>query len=262
MKLQEVIFRTLSYLLHRITATNTLGHGIHSPYLYNIVHFLFYDNHTYYCFHPIEKERERLLRARKQIEVTDFGTGPSGIRTVQSIAKHSLQSPRDAKLLFALAHCEVPQDIIELGTSLGITTAYLASTHSTTQVYTLEGSDSVMEQAQKVWSKLHLKNIYPIVGNIDSTLPELLHTMPQVDFVLMDANHTEQATMRYFDMLLPRCTEQTIIVVDDIYHSRQMHRAWQRICSHPATTACLDLWDMGIVFFKKHLEKRIYKINI
>ena len=264
MTFNDAIHRICAWLKHRLTATNTLGHGIHSPKLYYIVESLFYDDNAYYAFAHIEKQRQRLLRARKTIYVNDFGTGASGERKVADIAAASLKPAKQAQLLFRLVNYLNPQNIVELGTSLGITTAYLAMAAPKAKVITMEGSDTVADEAKKVFGNLKINNIQQVVGNIDDNLSEVIKQLSENDisFFFVDANHTESATKCYFDKLKTVCSEDSIMVFDDIHASAQMEHAWSYIKEDKAVTSTIDAFSMGFVFFDKHLLKKHYKLRI
>lgn len=270
MQWKNTLYRAVSYWRHYLTSWNTGGEGIHSPYLFYIVRMLMYDQHAYYCFVDIERRRAVMRSKQDTIRVEDFGTGGAHrghvyTRTVGQIAKSSLESPRVGQLLFRLAahlghEAGRPLEIVELGTSLGITTAYLAAADSRNRVVTFEGCEAIAGIACKNWRRLGIENIELIEGNIDDTLHTYART--RVDLAYIDANHTEDATWRYFEYLLPMAGEKTIFVVDDIHHSRSMWRAWKKICAHPKVTTTMDLWHVGLVFFDPHYLRRNYTIRI
>ena len=152
------IHRIFAYIRHCLTAWNTTGEGIHSPYLFELVRFILRDENSYYCFADIERRREALMACEDVLDVVDFGSAGSveGLhvqRRVCDIAQNHLESPKVGQLLFRLVvwmgqQEKKPLSILELGTSLGITTAYLAAANSRNQVTTLEGSGAVLKVAQ------------------------------------------------------------------------------------------------------------------
>ena len=263
-------YRFWSYIGHFLTAWNTTGESIHSPYLFYLVRFLMRDENRYYAWSEIEKRRALLRACEDELEVVDYGSGGSKEgrkvrRRVCDIAKGHLETPKMGELLFRLAlhlghEAGRPIEILELGSSLGITTAYLASADSRNRVMTMEGSEAVANVAQGVWRKLILENIECVIGNIDHTLYN--HARKKLDLVFVDANHTYEATMRYVDYLLPRLTEKGILVVDDIHHSPEMNRAWEAIKADERVTTTMDVWHAGLVFVDKHYLKRHYRIKL
>lgn len=270
-KMKNMIFRFFSYLWHQISAWNTTGEGIHSPYLFYIVRFLLHENARYYSWEDIENRRLAMLHAPKMLNVTDYGTGRnlSSQRLVSDIAKNHLETAQAGQFLFCLVlflteKSKTPLNIVELGTSLGITTAYLASPDSKNTVWTFEGSEEVAQMAQLNWKKLALNNIQSIVGNIDDTLLDNARVRENMDihFAFLDANHTEEATLRYFRALLPHATEKSVFAVDDIHYSPEMWRAWKQIKNMPEVTSTIDLGNMGLVFFDPHFLKRHYMCRL
>lgn len=273
MNISDATYRVISWLKHCAKAWNTGGEGIHSPYLFEWVRMVMYDTHSYYVWRDIEKRREAMLRAPKVIDYVDYGTGGEkgahSRQLVSAIAKTSLEPRKYGELLFRLVNWLGHQareegreglSIVELGTSLGITTAYLASADSRDRVTTFEGCPDVAEMARLNWHKLGLMNIECVVGNIDDTLP--LHQAGRLDIAFIDANHTYEATIRYFDMLTRHVGRKTVIVVDDIHYSREMGKAWQDICSRTDVACTMDLQKMGLVFFDPDYLHKHYTLRL
>lgn len=178
------IFETYNYLTHWLTARHTLGYNVHSPYLYDFTRNVIYEDNPYYCYKNIENLRRKLLNNNRIVFVQDFGTRQSGDRTVSYIARTSLAQPKEAQLLFRIANYAHAGNILELGTSLGITTAYLAAHDSRCRVTTLEGSPELAKIAEDNWRQLNLKQqITPVTGNIDETLTFILKEQPHFDLV-------------------------------------------------------------------------------
>ncbi len=266
------LYRFFAYIKHYLTAFNTGGEGIHSPYLFYIVRMLMYDNNGYYIWQNIEKCRYQMLSSSDTIDVLDLGTGNGrqSRRRVKDIAATSIEEPRIAQLMFRLIlflsqNSVKPLNILELGTNLGITTAYLAAADKRNSVTTMEGSRSLLDLAEQNHRHLNINNIKYIVGNIDEQLPrwtaKQTNKYRSVDFAFIDANHTYEATMRYFNELLPLVGKKSILVIDDIYHSPEMTRAWLQIKSDSRITTTMDLYRVGLVFFDKDYIHRHYRLR-
>lgn len=262
-------YRALSYLKHRISAWNTGGEGIHSPSLFYLVRFLFPRQHAYYVWEEIEDRRRAMLHAPKPIAVTDYGTGKDSVLQIRQIAHKHLESRTAGELFFKLIihqrhQLQRPLNIVELGTSLGLTTAYLASPCKDNRVTTFEGNKPTLEVAQLNWKKLGLNNIEAVVGNLDHTLlnSRAYASKEPLDFLFMDANHRSEPTLRYFDALLGQLHEKSIVVVDDIHHSPDMNKAWQALKKREQVTSSIDCYAFGILFFDSHYLKRHYIIRL
>lgn len=251
----------IRYAKHFLTAFSSRGFGIHSPFVYAFVEDILPETYSYYAYAPVERIRRNLLRDTSSVYVEDHGTGRSGERRVCDIAKASLKSPRDARLLYRIVTHSNPSNVIELGTSLGITTLYFAQSDTRREVYTLEGAPEIARIAQSLFDRHKQRHIRLIVGRIENTLPDLVAGLDEIGFLFMDANHTGAATLSYFNICLDKCTERTIIAIDDIHSSRSMEDAWLRICAHPRAYTCIDLFSMGLVYFNPETPNRTFKIR-
>ena len=262
--------RVCTYLWHFLSAWNTTGEGIHSPYLFELVRFVLRDRNAYYCFADIERRRELLLSCRDVLNCVDYGSAgtPEGMhvqRRVCDIAKTHLERAEVGQMLFRLVnfigmHEQRRLAILELGTSLGITTAYLAAADSRNRVTTFEGSEAVLKVAKGVWKTLELENIKCVSGNIDDTLFKCARG--KLDLAYVDANHTYEATMCYTEYLLSRMAEKGVIAVDDIHYSEAMERAWEVLKADARVTTSMDLYHVGLLFVDPHYLKRHYKIRL
>lgn len=249
------------YLLHFLFARNTHGFGVHSPFMYNFTRFVLYERHRYYAFESIEKVRLVLMKDMRELNVIDYGTGTSRKRTVADIARKSLKSPKQAQLFFRIANSLKVQNVLELGTSLGLTTSYLASSSKYIKCISLEGCPEIAQVAQTNFDKLGIKNIKLVTGNIDDTLAQVLLESKPLDLIFIDANHRSEAVLRYFEQCISKVHKDTILIVDDIYWSLDMEHAWDTIKMHSLVSSTIDIFQMGIVFFNSDLHKVHYKMR-
>ena len=201
-----------------------------------------------------------MLNDGRTIFVRDLGTGPDRQRRIAEIAGKSLKKPRLAQLLFRIAEKYRCRNITELGTSLGITTLYLASSSSQIKCITFEGCPQTAAIARQNFEKAGKQNIRIIEGNIGGMLTKTLSSAPLQDLIFMDANHSYEATLEYFNQCLNFCHDKSIIVLDDIYWSDGMARAWNEIKENQRVTSTVDIYYMGFVFLNPDLNKQHYKI--
>ena len=249
----------LAYLRFWLRSGN--AHGLHSPFVFGFYTSVVQHNGLYATYKRIEARRRQLLRNDTKISVTDFGagshTGAGAQRRVSDIASSAAKPPRLAKLLFRLVNYFRPATILELGTSLGLTTAYLAAADSRHHVVTFEGCPNVATVARDTFQQLELPNVEIVVGNIDDTLaPTLAGLSAPVDFVFFDGNHRYEPTLRYFEQCLKYRTDESVFVFDDIHWSAEMEQAWEAIKAHPEVTLTVDLFYIGLVFFRKNQPKQ------
>jgi predicted O-methyltransferase YrrM len=259
------IVRYLKYLFSSKNA-----HGIHSPFVFELYNGVIAQKGSYYAFDRIEQLRKKLLLSAKEIEVTDLGAGRSGKRTVAQIAQRSAKSRKYCELLFRLAYHFKPTAILELGTSLGISTAYLASAAPKAKVITIEGCPSTAAEAKKNFESLGLKNIESVVGNFDTTLPAALSNpkrtpseLPAAHCLLafIDGNHRREPTLNYFGQILAAANNDSLLIFDDIHWSAEMEQAWEEIKKHPKVTVTIDLFFLGLVFFRREQAKEDFVIR-
>jgi len=252
------------YLLHRFKAKTR--HGVHSPFVYRLIDKVIYDFEPKKVYADIEALRKQLLNDKRSIQVTDLGAGSKvnndQTKKISDIARNALKPRRLAQLLYRLAADLKPLNIIELGTCLGITTVYLQNASPKAKVYSLEGSPETAAVALETFQKAGLTNIAEITGNFDDTLPGVIKELDQLDFVFVDGNHQRDATLKYFEWCLPKVHEDTMLIFDDIYWSEGMKEAWSVIKAHPRVTVTVDLFWIGLVFFKKGQAKEDFLVKI
>jgi len=253
------------YLRYYLTASNGKGHGVHSPFVFDFIEKVLNDRRHFYAYDTIEALRNRLLNDKRVIEVEDFGAGSrkdnSNKRSVASIAKNAVKPAKYGQFLFRLVNHYKPNSILEMGTSLGVSTAYLAAGNPAARVVTLEGSKEIAVVARQNFEQLGLEAIQQVTGNFDETLPFVLRDQ-KFDLVFIDGNHRKEPTLNYFRLLLTNLPNEIILIFDDIHWSREMEEAWTEICSNENVRVSIDLFFMGIVVFRDGIrEKQHYRIR-
>jgi predicted O-methyltransferase YrrM len=254
------------FLHYQLTASNGRGHGIHSPFVFEFVQKVLNDGREYYAYKSIEDLRRQLKQDQTEVEVDDKGAGSSvassSRRRVSEIARTSLKPRKYAQLLFRMVNFYQPANILELGTSLGITTAYLASANPRARVVTIEGADAIADKAAISLANLGITNVQLVKGDFNHVLPHTLEELGSVDFAFVDGNHRKEPTLQYLEQLLPYCHPYTIIVFDDIYWSAGMEEAWAVIKDHPAITCTVDLFFVGLAFLRPEpREKQHFRVR-
>jgi predicted O-methyltransferase YrrM len=246
------------YSRYYLTASNGKGHGIHSPFVYDFVRNVLIDKRQFYAYQQVEKLRQQLLQNKTMIQVQDFGAGStidkSNQRSIAAIARHAAKSKKWAQLLFRIVHYYQPNTILELGTSLGISTAYMSLANPKARIITAEGSAEIVQQAQANFQSLHCTHIEQVTGNFDDTLAGILQSTPQLDLAFIDGNHRLEPTVHYFQQLLPKIHADSMIIFDDIHWSEGMEKAWHTIQAHPSVTLSIDLFFIGLVFFSDQFK--------
>lgn len=254
------------YFKYYVHAANSRGHGMHSPFVYEFITRVMNDFTKYEDYEKVEQLRKQLLADPAELVVEDMGAGSavtsSDKRTVASIAKHALKPKKFGQLLYRMVKYYRPQTILELGTSLGITSSYLALANPQAKVITMEGAPELALRAQQHFEQLNIPNIEIVRGNFDATLAGVLHANPRIDLAFIDGNHRQEPTERYFEQLLPYLHNDSLLVFDDIHWSKEMEAAWKNIVQHEDVTCDIDLFYIGIVSFRKEFkEKQAFSVR-
>lgn len=255
----------LRYIKYRIFARHKYGYGIHSPSVYDLITNVFNDINDYKAYNEIEKIRSNLLKSEKTISVTDFGSGShkfkSDTRKIRDIAKYSSVSKKSGKLLYRLVKYFNPKVVVELGTSLGISTMYMAKGNETAKIISIEADKNLSEIAKLNFIDAGLSNIRIINDSFENALPRIIESTDEKLFIFIDGNHNKESALHYYNQFLAKPENIRIIVFDDINWSGEMQEAWKEIKSSTVSKVTLDLFFMGIVFFKKGIQKQNFVIR-
>ena len=248
------------YFNYYLNAQNGKGHGVHSPFVFDFIIHVLNDKKKYDCYPKIEQLREELLKNNRTVEVEDFGAGSAVIpfkkRMVKDIASSSLKRKKYAQLLFRIAKYYHSKTIVELGTSFGITTSYLASANQDSKIFTFEGAENIANIASQNFRKLNLKNIELTEGDFKKTLALSNNKIQKVDLLFVDGNHRKDPTLEYFNFFLSKATNNSIFIFDDIHWSEEMEEAWKLIQARDSVTLSIDLFFIGLVFFSTDFKVR------
>jgi predicted O-methyltransferase YrrM len=251
----QLAFKWLQYFLR---ASNGQGHGIHSPFVYEFVSEVLHDRRSYYAYENIEGIRKQLLGDKRSLHVHDLGAGSmqngSQEKRISDIAEHDLSDRKFGRLLFRMANYYRPEVIFELGSSLGVSTAYLASANSFSQVNTLEGSADIAAIAKETFNQLGLRNIKQLTGNFDPNLANLIAANPPAGLVFIDGNHRKKPLLEYFEQFLNKISPAALIIIHDIHWSSEMEEAWAIIRKHPRIKMSIDIFSAGLVFFRDEFQ--------
>jgi predicted O-methyltransferase YrrM len=233
---------------------------VHSPFIFNLITNVIEEQTPYYKYGLIEQVRQLLLKTNKSVFVNNCGTGKSGTKKIASIVKKSTKPKTYAQVLFRLVNFSKAKNILELGTSFGLTTMYLAAPNSRSRVETIEACKEIAEYAKLSFTRAGFDNIKLHIDTIDNCLPEVLSGFDKLDFVFFDANHTKEATLNYFYQCLPKTHSKTIFVFDDIYWSKEMTDAWKEIIHNEKIIVSIDMFTYGIILFDTELQKENYTL--
>ena len=259
-------------------------HGVHSPFVFDLVTKCFYDNTKYPEYETLKSYRKSLLENKNTIEVTDFGAGSrvfkSNTREIAKIAQTAGITLKNAELLFRIVRYFQPKNVLEIGTSLGLATSALSLGNDKAKIITLEGCPNTLAIAKKMFQvssfkfpnntvefvntefNLFFENFKPDSSLKSELAEQTLNSKPQIfNLVYFDGNHSKKATLAYFEALLPTISNDSVWIFDDIHWSADMEEAWKIIKKHPKVSVTIDTFQWGIVFFRAKQEKEHFIIN-
>ncbi len=262
--IENRIFWVKSYVSYWLKAKTRFR--IHSPFVFDLLENVLRDKNVYPGYVEIDDYKKQLSKSRSVIETTDFGKG-DGDHPVISLAKlgplvrRRSQKKRQARLLYRLTKKFRPGTILEMGTAAGLSASYLKYPVPESRMISLEGCPNLASIAEDTFRTLGIQNVEIRTGDFETTLPEVLREIEKLDFVFFDGNHRKEATLRYFSQCLEKATEYSVFVFDDIHWSPGMTQAWEIIKKNPHVTLSIDLFWLGLIFFRKGSPKQEFMIR-
>jgi predicted O-methyltransferase YrrM len=251
-----IISKFSKYIAYRYKAQNR--HGVHSPFVYDFIETVL---NSKYSDPAIELERKSLLRSKKKIFIADFGSGNDRTSTLSKIASNSLKRKKEASLLAKIVQHYSIKNVIELGTSLGISTSYMARVNPKCNIKTVEGSQEIAEQAKNVWDSLSINNIDSYSCEFDQFLEGIKNETFTDTLIFIDGNHRLKPTLNYFEFFKKRSHKNCILVFDDIHWSQEMEDAWDLITHSKDIDLSIDLFELGLVFLDERMEKEHFILS-
>lgn len=253
----------LKYLGYLFSASNGRGHGVHSPFVFELIEqVLLPAKQKQSKFEHIEEIRRKYISdSNSFIDVKDLGAGSfskaGARRSVSQIAAGAAKNPKFARLLFHLVTHFKIDHVLELGTSLGLTTRYLALSGTSVHVQTIEGAPSIAAFTRNALEQEGYTNIELLVGDFIDKLPHAISKMKGRKLFFLDGNHQYVPTVEYFKMILDNCDANDILVFDDIHWSEGMEKAWEEIKNNERVSCSVDLFFVGIVFLRKEFKEKL-----
>lgn len=259
---RQTLHQIFAYIKFLFNSTNQ--HGVHSPFVYNFVTKCLYDKEKYQAYTDLNNYRNTLKNSKVELDVTDLGEGSkvldSNKQKVSQMVASSSCSKKEARLLFRVARYFKLNAVLELGTSLGMGTYAFALGNKNIKITTIEGCKNTSNFSESQFQKLGINDVNFKIGTFFSEIKEL--EAPYFDCIYFDGHHNKEATIQYFEALLPKAKNDSIFIFDDIYWSKEMAEAWDCIKNHSAVTVTVDCFHLGFVFFRKEQAKEHFKIRL
>jgi predicted O-methyltransferase YrrM len=249
------------FISYWLKASNGKGHGIHSPFVYDFVVSVLSDQYSNQpVYQKIESIRKKLLRNNDKINILDLGAGSTinnrKERCISSIARTAAKPSRFGKLFYRMVKYYNIETVLELGTSLGLSTRYFAEAAPLHGVVTIEGAPALADYTRNCLKQEGYLQVNVLEGNFDDLLPKVLPALIGKKLIFVDGNHRYEATKQYFLQSLPFLGQDDILIFDDIHWSGGMEKIWSEIKNNQRVTCTVDLFFIGIVFFRKEFKEK------
>jgi predicted O-methyltransferase YrrM len=253
------LFIIKEYILYKLKAKS--AHGIHSPFVFDFILHILQDKRHFYAFEEIEQLRKELYSNNETVEVEDFGAGShlqkTNFRIIKDIAKNAGRNEKYGKLLFKIIDHYKYINLLELGTSLGLGSSYMAKSNSDATLTTIEGSKNIAAIASQNFKSIQIENIEQKIGNFDANLEAICkQSTSPFDLIFVDGNHRKEPTINYYHILKKYISKSGMIIFDDIHWSEGMLEAWKEIKNDKQITMSIDLFYFGIVLFKDEFKEK------
>lgn len=245
-----------------ISAFGRRGHGVHSPFVFDFITRVLKDpSASRPLFHPIELLRKKWMRSPEMLPVVDLGAGSShdsgSQRKVGDIVRYAVKPSKFGRLFYRMIRHYNIESVLELGTSLGVTTRYFAAASPANGVVSIEGAPAIAAFAARSLELDHIHNVRIETGDFMVHLERELAAMKGPRLLYVDGNHRYGPTMEYLNTALRHVGNDDIFIFDDIHWSSEMERAWDEIRNCKEVTCTIDLFFIGIVFFRKEFKEKL-----
>ena len=263
-------FQISGHYVKRLVTAKT-RHGIHSPFVYSFLDNCLYKKSPPELFITPENHRSLLKKNTDLLHYNDPGAGSRVLKTpslkeslrtvkVNQLARTSLQRPKFCALFYRMIQYFNYENILELGTSLGVTASYLSLANPDASIDTIEGAAPVAKLAEDYFKSENFSNINIHVGNFDDILKRVVDEKTY-DMIVIDGNHKGDKVLEYFQTLIKHTNKDGVIIIDDIRWSPSMYNCWKQVMKHPRVTCTLDLFQLGLVFFKPGMVRQNFTIR-
>ncbi len=266
MRLQQRIIYAFKFLRYRLFARHRKGHGIHSPFLFKLVHQVWQQE-----IPPADEQKMKHLARSNPSDhaIVDCNRAGAGshisqkkMRRISSIFQSSGIPNRYGRLLHRVTAFYQPQLVLEFGTSLGISSAWMALGCPRARVYSVEAVPALAEKARQNHQEIDVQNIQVVTMDFNALIHK--NELPQAAscLIFIDGDHTFKATLELFKYAVQNFySEQLVVIIDDIHWSAGMEQAWKQIQQHERVRVTLDIFRMGLVFFDSNLSRQNFIIK-
>lgn len=277
----------IKYLKYRLAARGRRGRGIHSPLVYDLIRKVIVNEERWKVPGRVVEVHRALLKDRTRLAFEEFGAGSrvastesggdsrddftgsdagSGItsvasRSIRSLTRRSSVNRRFGRFLFRLVRWFRPDELIELGTGIGVSTLYLSAAFDR-QMESVEASPQKHAFSKVLFEQYGIKNVKTHCGTFMQCFEDVVPDPDARSMVFLDGDHRYGATMELVERLIDtRKNGEMLIVIDDIHWSEEMERAWNELRHDSRIPFTVDLFQVGLVFIRDEVSKQHFTLT-
>jgi predicted O-methyltransferase YrrM len=174
--------------------------------------------------------------------------------TFSSVVKAS-QEWGQQQIMYNLCLMHRPNFVLELGTNLGISTAYYAAALKSLKfggtIHTIDASPYKIKHAREMHLRLGLDNIKYTNGLFYDVLPQVLNSSPSIDMAFIDGQHEYKPTLKFFHEISEKSKFGAVLIFDDVFgYSKEMEQAWLEIRNHDSVHSWAEFKNIGWVILR------------
>jgi len=237
-------------------------HGIHSAFVFEFVDKCLTTKVDKNFILERKKWIKNGLKQTEKFSIIDLGAGSKSLKKERSIAELIRTSSTRGvygDVLWKLVHFYQPEQILELGTSIGTGVITMKSANPNSHVTTVEGCDETLRRAYQQFYVWKLEKLFPVCSDFDGFLNRPNDTVYQLIF--LDGNHESKATKRYLEALMKNSDDNTCFVLDDIRWNDDMWKVWNELVDDERFHLSIDLGRMGLLWKRKHQAKEHFVLR-
>lgn len=259
-----MVFRFFAdYLTHRLVAKTR--HGTHSPFVYKLTDEVIYDFSAKKIDDSVEQQRKKLFDDDSSLILTENNECLGQLKlqqtTVKRLAKKLTNKKEVDRLIYRLVANRQPAVSLQIGTGLGVSAAYFSMANSRNPVKIIECEPEFSTVAQRIFSNLGIDNVELRTGNLQQLLHHTLLNSTKLDIVYFNKFKDGETLFNLFGLCLAKADENSMFIIKGIYSDPSTKTMWAKIKELPEVTVTVDLFWIGLVYFKKDQAEEHFKIK-
>ena len=239
-------------------------HGIHSPFVYDLITKCFYDKTSFSAYHNLKVLRNELTHNQDLVKIKHYSEASkvfqSNHQKISTIVKGEGSSYKKQKQLYRITNYFKPKNVLELGTSVGLGSAAMAIASNNSIIKTVEVNKNISDIAKKVFKSYQLKNIQIDTSSFKDFFKK--SNYENLDLVYLDGTCDKESTIENFNSLLKYSHNESVFIINNIYWSKEMTEAWNIIKNQKEITVSIDTFYWGFLFFRKEQPKQHFTIRL